>query len=88
MTLKKMNTVSSLLYLMDKTLQSAPKERTDHGSREPLLKGKAWYSWPPSLLTSLDQLLFYINILLTFFETSYLNEEVNCTERSPSVSVT
>ncbi len=40
------------------------------------------------VLTCLDLLLFILNILFTFFnETSYLNEEVKSTERSPSVSV-
>ncbi len=33
--------------------------------REVLLKGKAQYSWPPS--TNLDQLLFILKILFTFF---------------------
>jgi hypothetical protein len=37
-------------------------------------------------LTSLDQLLLTQQILF-FYKTSYLNEEVNCTEPSPSVSV-
>jgi hypothetical protein len=36
------------------------------------------------VLTSLDQLLFKMKI---FFHLFYLNEEVNCTETSPSVSV-
>jgi hypothetical protein len=36
----------------------------------------------------LDQLLFTIPILFTFIcKTSYLNEEVDCTKPSPSVSV-
>jgi hypothetical protein len=40
------------------------------------------------VLTSLDQLLFTLKILFSFFyKTSYLNEEVNCTELFPSVSV-
>jgi hypothetical protein len=40
------------------------------------------------LLTSLDQLIFMLKILFQFFyKTSYLNEEVNCTEPSPSVSI-
>ncbi len=46
--------------------------------REPLLKGKAQYYWPPCI-ASFDQLIFY--------KTSYLNEEVNCTKPFPSVSV-
>jgi hypothetical protein len=36
------------------------------------------------VLSSLDQLLFILKILL---KTSYLYEEVNCTEPSPLVSV-
>jgi hypothetical protein len=28
-----------------------------------------------------------LKIIFTFYKTSYLNEEVNCTEPSPSVSV-
>ncbi len=39
------------------------------------------------VLSSLDQLIFILKIYLHFYKTSYLNEEVNCTEFSPSVSV-
>ncbi len=40
------------------------------------------------VLTSLDQLLFLLWILFIFFyKTSYLNEEVNCTEASTSIRV-
>jgi len=53
-------------------------------SEESLLKGKAQYNGPP-LLTSLDQLLLIEQTLFTFYRISYLNEEVNCTEHSPSV---
>jgi hypothetical protein len=37
--------------------------------------------------TRLDQLIFILEILFTFFKASYLNKEVNSTEPSPSVSV-
>ncbi len=38
--------------------------------------------------TSLDQLLLIMQTLFTFdTKTTYLNEEVKCTEPSPSVSV-
>ncbi len=41
------------------------------------------------VLMSLDQLIFKLKILLTFFyKTSYLNEEVICTELTPSVNIT
>jgi hypothetical protein len=39
------------------------------------------------VLTSLDQLLLILETLFTFNNTSYLNEEVNCTKPSPSVGV-
>jgi hypothetical protein len=40
------------------------------------------------LVLSLDQLLFILKILFAIFKTtSYLNEEVNCTEPSSSVSI-
>jgi hypothetical protein len=40
------------------------------------------------VLTSLDQLLLTLAILFTFLnKTIYLNEEVNCSKPSPSVSV-
>jgi hypothetical protein len=39
------------------------------------------------VLTSLDQLLKLKNIISLLYKTSYLNEEVNCTEPSPSVGV-
>ncbi len=54
---------------------------------ENLLKGKDQYSWPPctNLFRSVP---FYIeNIINIFNKTSNLNEEVNCTEPSPSVSI-
>jgi len=39
----------------------------------------------PLVLTSLDQLLFKLKILFTFFyKTTSLNEEVNCTEPFPT----
>jgi len=39
------------------------------------------------VLTGLDLLLFILKILFNFFcKTSYLNEEINCTDSSPSVS--
>jgi hypothetical protein len=34
--------------------------------------------------TSLDQLFLILQTLLTLYKTSYFNEEVNCTEPSPS----
>jgi hypothetical protein len=37
------------------------------------------------VLTNLDQLLFILK--KTFYKTSYPDEEVNCTEPSPSVSI-
>ncbi len=40
------------------------------------------------VLNSLDQLLFIVKLLVAFVTKSYLNEEVNCTEPSPLVSVT
>jgi hypothetical protein len=40
------------------------------------------------VLTSLDQLLFYDeNIIYLCYKTSYINEEVKCTEHSPSVRI-
>ncbi len=39
------------------------------------------------ILTSLDQLLYIMKYNLPFYKTSYINQEVNCTESSPSVSV-
>jgi hypothetical protein len=40
------------------------------------------------VLSSFKSALFYVEkIIYHFYKTSYLNEEVNCTERSPSLSV-
>ncbi len=39
------------------------------------------------VLNSLDKLIFISEILITCYEMSCLNEEVNCTELSPSVCV-
>jgi hypothetical protein len=38
------------------------------------------------VVTGLDQLFCFENITCIFYITTYLNEEVNCTEPSPSVS--
>ncbi len=60
--------------------------KEDSLGREPLLKGRI-STIDLLVLTSLDQLLLKLQALLTFYETRYLNEEVNCAEPSPSVSV-
>ncbi len=39
------------------------------------------------VLTSLDQLLFKLTLNFLFYKATFLNEEVNCTEPSPSVRV-
>ena len=39
------------------------------------------------VLTSLEELLLILQTLFTFYETSYLNEEVNYAEPFPTVSV-
>ncbi len=49
--------------------------------RELLLKGKI-STVDLLVLTSLDMLILYLKYYLPFFKTSYLNEEVNCTEPS------
>ncbi len=48
--------------------------------REPLLKGKAQYNWPPCL----DQLVMVSQTLFTYLQNL---KEVNRTESSPSISV-
>ncbi len=57
----------------------------DTWAKEVLLKGEAQYGWP--LYTNqFRSAPFYIeNIINLFYKTSYLNEEVNCTEPSPLV---
>jgi len=55
--------------------------------REVLLKGKTQYGWPPCT-NQFRSAPFYIeNIINLFYKTSYLNEEVNCIEPSPLVSI-
>ncbi len=54
---------------------------------EVLLKRKAQYSWTPCT-NQIGSAPFYIeNIINLFCKTSYLNEEINCTEPSPFVSI-
>ncbi len=36
-------------------------------------------------LTSSDQLLFILKLYISFYKTTYLNKELNCTEPFPSV---
>jgi hypothetical protein len=51
-------------------------------------EGVLLYTVDLLVLTSLDQLIFKLIILISFlFKASYLNEEVNCTEPSPYVSI-
>jgi len=55
--------------------------------REPLVKGKAQYSWPLCTNKFRSAALDIENIIYLCYKTSYLNEEVCCTEPTPSVSV-
>ncbi len=64
-----------------------PMFKVDSLAKETLLKGKALYSWPPNTNLYRSAPFYIENIIYIFNKTSYLNEEVNCTEPSPSVSV-
>ncbi len=55
--------------------------------REPLLKGKAQYSWAPCTNKFRSGGFHIENIIYLWYKTSYLNEEVNCIEPSPSARV-
>jgi len=73
------------VYLSGAPCGTPPKGKSH--SREPLLKGRL-STVDFFVLTSLDELLLILQELFDFFyKTSYLNEEVNSTEPSPSVSV-
>ncbi len=50
---------------------------------EVLLKGKAQYGWPPCTNKFRLAPFYNENIIKVFYKTSYLIEEVNCTEPSP-----
>jgi len=52
-------------------------------NREVLLWGKAQYSWPPCTYQFRSARFYTKNIILLFYKTSYLNEEVNCNKPSP-----
>ncbi len=56
-------------------------------TREALPKGKAQYSWPPG--TNRHESVHFCteDIIYYLYLTTYPNEEVNCTEPSPLVSV-
>jgi hypothetical protein len=56
-------------------------------SRKVLLKGKTQYGWPPCTNRFRSAPLYIENIINLFYKTSYLNEEVNCTEPSPLVRI-
>ncbi len=74
-------------WQVDLTSTQTSKEATDASIKESLLKGKDQYSLPPctnefgSTAFRTDQNIFLI------YETSYLNEDVNRIEPSPSVRV-
>ncbi len=48
-----------------------------------LLKGKDQYNWPPCTNKFRSTAFYSENIIYLFYKTSYLNEEVNCTEPFP-----
>ena len=56
-------------------------------TRETLLNGKAQYSWPPCTNLSRSATFYIENIIYIINKTGYLNEEVNCTKPSPSLSI-
>ncbi len=56
-------------------------------SREVLLKGTAQYSWPPCTNQFRTALFNNENIIYQCYKRSYVNEEVKCTDPSPSASV-
>ncbi len=57
-------------------------------AREVLLKGKAKYSWPPCTNQFRSAPYYFENIIYLWYKMSGgLNEEVNCTELSRSVSI-
>jgi hypothetical protein len=56
-------------------------------TRESLLKGKSQYSRPPSTNENISAQFDIENRIILSYKTSSLNEEVNCTEPSLSVSV-
>jgi hypothetical protein len=49
-------------------------------SREALLKEKAQYGWPPSTYKFISAVCYIQTAIFLHYKTSYLNEEVNCTE--------
>jgi len=53
-------------------------------AKEPLMKWKARYSWPPCTDQFWSAAFGIAIIIELFYKTSYLEEEVNCTE--PSLS--
>ncbi len=52
-----------------------------------LTEEKAQYSWPPCTTNFRSAPLYFEITTYLFYKTSYLREEVNCTEPFPSVSV-
>ncbi len=61
----------------------APIEASDPHSRESLLKGKAFSTVDLLVPSSSDQLPWIFETLISFDKTSYLYQEVNCTDLSP-----
>jgi len=48
--------------------------------REPLLKVKDQYGWLP--FTTLDQIIFILKILFTFYKTTYLNVDITTRQKN------
>jgi hypothetical protein len=55
--------------------------------RESLLKGKYQYCWPPCINKLRSSALHFLLKLYLFYRTTYLNEEVKCTEPSLSARI-
>jgi hypothetical protein len=56
-------------------------------ARKPLVNGKVKYDWPPCINKFRSVAFYSENIIYLWYKTSYLYEEVNCTEPSLSISV-
>ncbi len=55
--------------------------------QEVFVRDKAQYHWPPCANWFISAPSCTENSIYLFYKTSYLNEEVNCTEPSTSVSI-
>ncbi len=79
--------IVSLYVLKLYYLSNYHKMAVNYNGQGSLTEGKAQFGWPPCTNQFASAPFYIENIINLFYKTSYLNEEVNCTEPFLVVSI-